>query len=197
MVYLAGNVLANGDFEVGPAFLKNSSEGIILNEELNRFNSPLQEWSILGTIKYIDSKHYKVPQGKAAIELLSGAPSGIQVDHTLPMLTYTLNFTIGDANDSCVGDFIVYIQVGLNVHNFTMRSNGTGSAFNHSITFKSESSRETSISFYSFNETRTSDGVLCGPVLDNLVLLGSYGERIVLYNGVLIFSLLMVLMILL
>ncbi|KAI3467697.1 hypothetical protein Pfo_024360 [Paulownia fortunei] len=192
-----GNMLANGDFEVGPAFLNNSSDGILLDEEPEIFNSPLQEWSILGTVKYIDSKNYKVPQGKAAIELVSGAPSGIQVDLTLPMtLTYTLNFTMGDANDSCLGDFIVYIEVGQNVHNFTMRSNGTGSAFNHSITFKAETSRETSISFYSFNETRTSDGVLCGPVLDNIVLVGSYGERIELCNGVMILSLFIALVIL-
>ncbi|KAL0385364.1 UNVERIFIED_CONTAM: hypothetical protein Sradi_2930700 [Sesamum radiatum] len=186
-----GNMLANGDFEVGPAFLSNSSEGILLNDEPDRLVSPLQQWSVLGTIKYIDSKHYKVPQGKAAVELLSGAPSGIQVDLKLPTTStsYTVNFTMGDANDSCVGDFIVYVQTGADVHNFTMRSNGTGSASRHSISFKAESSSETYIRFYSFNETRASDGVLCGPVLDNIVLVGSHGERIELCNGVLVLSL--------
>ncbi|KAK4402650.1 microtubule-associated protein 8 [Sesamum angolense] len=170
-----GNMLANGDFEVGPAFLSNSSEGILLNDEPDRLISPLQQWSVLGTIRYIDSKHYKVPQGKAAVELLSGAPSGIQVDLKLPttLTSYTLNFTMGDADDSCVGDFILYVQTGVDVHNFTMRSNGTGSASRHSVRFKAESSRETSIRLYSFNETRASDGVLCGPVLDNVVLDGS------------------------
>ncbi|KAL9151721.1 hypothetical protein ABFS82_11G070600 [Erythranthe guttata] len=174
------NRLANGDFEIGPAFLKNS------------FDSPLQEWSILGTVKYIDSIHYKVPQGKAAIELVSADLSGIQIGLNLETKsTYTLNFTMGDANNSCAGDFTVYVQVADNVHNFTMRSNGTGSAFVKSITFKSElpSTVETSIAIYSFNETRTSYGVLCGPVIDNIILKGSNGGRIEMYYGVLIFGL--------
>ncbi|KAL0335975.1 UNVERIFIED_CONTAM: hypothetical protein Sradi_4809400 [Sesamum radiatum] len=190
-------MLANGDFEVGPAFLSNSSEGILLNDEPDRLISPLQQWSVLGTIRYIDSKHYKVPQGKAAVELLSGAPSGIQVDLKLPttLTSYTLNFTMGDTNDSCVGDFILYVQTGVDVHNFTMRSNGTGSASRHSVRFKAEPSRETSIRFYSFNETKASDGVLCGPVLDNVVLVGSHGDRIELCNGVLVLSLFIALVI--
>ncbi|KAL0364321.1 UNVERIFIED_CONTAM: hypothetical protein Sangu_0529700 [Sesamum angustifolium] len=192
-----GNMLANGDFEVGPAFLSNSSEGILLNDEPDRLISPLQQWSVLGTIRYIDSKHYKVPQGKAAVELLSGAPSGIQVDLKLPttLTSYMLNFTMGDANDSCVGDFILYVQTGVDVHNFTMRSNGTGSASRHSVRFKADPSRETSIRFYSFNETKASDGVLCGPVLDNVVLVGSHGDRIELCNGVLVLSLFIALVI--
>ncbi|KAK4413218.1 hypothetical protein Salat_2734400 [Sesamum alatum] len=185
-----GNMLANGDFEVGPAFLSNSSDGILLTDEPDRLISPLQQWSVLGTIKYIDSKHYKVPQGKAAVELLSGDPSGIQLDLKLPTTTtYTLNFTMGDGNDACVGDFVVYVQIGVDIHNFTMQSNGTGSATPRSVRFKADSSRETSVSFYSLNETRAGGGVLCGPVLDNIVLVGSYGERIELYNGALVFSL--------
>ncbi|KAL8037932.1 hypothetical protein ABFX02_11G070000 [Erythranthe guttata] len=186
------NRLANGDFEIGPAFLKNSSEGILLDEEQKRFDSPLQEWSILGTIKYIDSINYKVPRSKAAIELVSADLSGIQIGLNLETKsTYTLNFTMGDANNSCAGDFTVYVQVADNVHNFTMRSNGTGSAFVKSITFKSElpSTVETSIAIYSFNETRTSNGMLCGPVIDNIILKGSNGGRIEMYYGVLIFGL--------
>ncbi|KAL3818690.1 hypothetical protein ACJIZ3_004595 [Penstemon smallii] len=196
-----GNILANGGFEIGPAFLKNSnssssssssSGGVVLNEEAERFESPLQEWAIMGTIRYIDSKHYKVPQGKAAIQLLSGDPSGVHIDLNFPLgSAYKLNFTIGDANDSCVGYFIVYLQIGNQIMNFTMQSNGTGSAFNHDVSFNSESSGETSISFYSFNETRRrSDGVLCGPVLDNIIINAlSYGSRIQLYKGLFMFTL--------
>ncbi|KAL7135079.1 hypothetical protein ABFS83_11G069100 [Erythranthe nasuta] len=194
-----GNGLANGDFEIGPAFLKNSSDGIILDEEQERFDSPLQEWSILGKVKYIDSKNYKVPRGKAAIELLTGDPSGIQIDLNLQTkFTYALNFTMGDANNSCAGDLTVYVQVGNDVHNFTVRSNGTVSAFKRSITFKPEfpSTTETSIVFYSFNETRTSYGVLCGPVIDNVILKGSDGGRIKVYGGVLFLSMFIALVIL-
>ncbi|KAL8037931.1 hypothetical protein ABFX02_11G069900 [Erythranthe guttata] len=192
-----GNGIANEGFEIGPGFLKNSSEGIILDEEQDRFNSPLQEWSILGKIKYIDSKNYKVPRGKAAIELLSGNPSGVRMDLILETTyTYTLTFTMGDANDSCAGDLTVHVQLGnYNVHNFTMRSNGTGSALKRSITFKSEERTKTPIALYSFNATRTSSGVLCGPVIDNVILQvsgrgksGSYRERMKFYDGVLILS---------
>ncbi|KAL2519709.1 hypothetical protein Adt_15956 [Abeliophyllum distichum] len=193
-----GNVLANGGFEDGPAFLKNSSEGILLNEEPERFNSPLQEWSIIGTIKYIDSNHYKVPEGRAAIELVSGAPSGIQIDLILTVGSpYTLEFTMGDANDSCMGDFIVYAQIGTTIQNFTMQSNGTGSAQKHSMMFKAEFTKLTPISITSFNETRTRDHVLCGPVIDNVVLraTASYAVKTKLYIGV--FSLPLTLLILL
>ncbi|KAG8365892.1 hypothetical protein BUALT_Bualt17G0019200 [Buddleja alternifolia] len=139
---------------------------------------------------------------RPAIQLLSsGAPSGIQMDLTFPVdnLSYTLNFTIGDANDSCVGDLMLYVQIGNEVHNFTTRSIGTGSAFHHFIAFKAVPTVQTSIIFYSFDETGRSDGVLCGPVLDNVVLLASYGERVeIMYNiGVLILSLFLALVILL
>ncbi|XP_057494149.1 protein DUF642 L-GALACTONO-1,4-LACTONE-RESPONSIVE GENE 2-like [Actinidia eriantha] len=168
------SMLVNYGFEFGPAFLSKSSEGILLDEELDAQTSPLQQWSVIGTVKYIDSKHYSVPEGKAAVELVSGAPSGIRTIETLSKdSTYKLEFMVGDANDSCVGDFIVYAQVGTSIQNFTMRSNGTGSARKHSMTFKAESSL-TPISFVSFNESQTSDHVFCGPVIDNVILFSSY-----------------------
>ncbi|KAH6797765.1 hypothetical protein C2S52_022319 [Perilla frutescens var. hirtella] len=190
-----GNWMSNGGFEVGPAFLKNFADGIILTSEEEMLESPLQQWSILGTIRYIDSRHYRVPRGEAAVELLSGDPSGVRADFTnLPTkYTYTLNFTVGDANDSCVGDFTVHVQVGSSaLYNFTMHSNGTGSAFKQSLKFKVDekpsSSRETSITFYSFDEGRTRAGLLCGPVLDSIFLAGSYGERVrpCICNGILL-----------
>ncbi|CAI9785080.1 unnamed protein product [Fraxinus pennsylvanica] len=192
------NILANGGFEVGPAFIKNSSEGILLNEEPEIFNSPMQGWSIIGIIKYIDSSHYKVPEGRAAIELVSGSPSGIQIDLTLTVgSTYSLEFMMGDANDSCVGDFIVYAQIGTTIQNFTVKSNGTGSAQKQFMTFEAEFTRLTSISITSFNETRTNDNVLCGPVIDNVIFRASvsYAEKMKQYIGVL--SLLLTLLILL
>ncbi|GKC76463.1 lysine--tRNA ligase [Tanacetum coccineum] len=76
---------------------------------------------------------------------------------------------MGDANGSCVGDFVVYLQVGNTIWNFTTRSIGVGSSEKHSVTFKAEFSHDepVPISFYSFNETRTSDHqVFCGPVID-------------------------------
>ncbi|XP_057495701.1 protein DUF642 L-GALACTONO-1,4-LACTONE-RESPONSIVE GENE 2-like [Actinidia eriantha] len=95
------SMLVNYGFEFGPAFLSQSSEGILLDEELDAQTSPLQQWSVIGTVKYIDSKHYSVPEGKAAVELVSGAPSGIRTIETLSKdSTYKLEFMVRDANDS-------------------------------------------------------------------------------------------------
>lgn len=190
-------MLVNGGFEVGPAFLSNSSQGILLHEEPDSLQSPLQQWSIIGTVKYIDSKHYSVPEGKAAIELVSrGAPSGI---FTIPALTkgstYNLEFMVGDANDSCVGDLIVYAQIGTSTENFTMRSNGTGSAQKQFITFKADSSA-TPISFVSYNESQTSDHVFCGPVIDNVILRSSYALQQKLQLGISFSSLVLTIVIL-
>ncbi|KAK3040847.1 hypothetical protein RJ639_029191 [Escallonia herrerae] len=105
------NMVANSGFEVGPSFIRNSPEGILLDEESDYMQSALQQWSVLGTVKYIDSKHFSVPKEKAAIELVSAgaAPSGILTRLTLTKGSkYVMEFTMGDANDSCVGDFIVY-----------------------------------------------------------------------------------------
>ncbi|KAJ0491108.1 hypothetical protein HanRHA438_Chr12g0575811 [Helianthus annuus] len=108
------NGLVNSGFEVGPSFIDNSSQGILLeadsdNDPFSLVQSPLQYWTILGTLKYIDSKHYVVPRGRGAVELLSGDPSGIVASvYFLKHGQVTLEFIMGDANDSCVGDFMVF-----------------------------------------------------------------------------------------
>ncbi|XP_047318587.1 uncharacterized protein LOC124921922 [Impatiens glandulifera] len=124
----------------------------------------------MGTVKYIDSKHYHVPVGKAAIELVSGAPSGILANTILTKdSTYKLQFTIGDANNSCIGDFIVYAQAGPVIQNFSVQSSGKGFTERFSMQFGAFSSL-TPISFSSFNQSRTSENFSCGPVIDNIVL---------------------------
>lgn len=173
----------NSGFEVGPAFIENSSQGVLLEADSSypdsSVQSPLQYWTILGIVKYIDSKHYAVPRGGRAVELVSGNPSGIV--SSVGFLKHgqvTIDFIMGDANDSCVGDFLVFLQVGdTMIWNFTMRSIGVGSREAHSVTFMAEFSNTESvlISFTSFNETRTSNNVLCGPVIDSTVLRFSDG----------------------
>ncbi|KVH97852.1 Protein of unknown function DUF642, partial [Cynara cardunculus var. scolymus] len=174
-------------YSVGPAFIDNSSQGILLeadsnNDPSNFVKSPLQDWIILGTVKYIDSKHFATPRGRAAVELVSGNPSGILTNvFFLRHGQVTLDFIMGDANDSCVGDFTVFLQVGNTIWNFTMRSIGLGSREKHSVTFKAEFSDSDSvpISFVSFNETRTSDHqVLCGPVIDSTKIWFSNGKQL-------------------
>ncbi|EEF47479.1 uncharacterized protein LOC112534095 [Ricinus communis] len=169
-VIYGDNLVVNGGFEVGPAFLKSSSKGILLDEEPDQLRSPLQQWSIIGTVKYIDSAHYSVPEGKAAIEIVSNDPSGILTILKLSKgSNYTLEFTMGDANDSCIGDLKLQAQVGRTTQNFTLQSQGMGSTQNHSINFKADSNLST-LSFVSLNQGQRSDAILCGPVVDNVIL---------------------------
>ncbi|KAL6325683.1 hypothetical protein AAG906_023528 [Vitis piasezkii] len=172
-----GNLLPNGGFESGPDFLSNSTEGILLDPVSSPIQSAIQQWSVLGTVKYVDSKNYFVPEGNAAIEFISGISTGIQTASTLTEgSAYNLDFTLGDANDSCVGTFILGAQAGSTVQNFTLQSKGTGSAKNFSMTFKADSS-VTPISFLSYTSSQTKDGVFCGPVVDNVILQASYGLK--------------------
>ncbi|KAM0016659.1 hypothetical protein Hdeb2414_s0028g00699131 [Helianthus debilis subsp. tardiflorus] len=76
--FLAYNAFVNSGFEVGPVFLDNSSQGILLNDDTNEEAfKVVQLWTMLGIVKYIDSKHNAVPRGRGAVMLVSGNPSGI------------------------------------------------------------------------------------------------------------------------
>ncbi|KAL4192461.1 hypothetical protein AMTRI_Chr06g194370 [Amborella trichopoda] len=182
----SGNELINGDLEIGPEFLINSTEGILLDAVTDTAQSALQGWTVMGTVKYIDSNHYKVPQGKAAIEIVSGSLGGIQQTLVLQKgWTYNLSFVMGDANDTCMGDFILGVQAGSTSNNFTMQSNGTGSTQSFSMKFKADHSEPTAISFISYTDSQSRDLEFCGPVIDNVVLGASYGTRLEVYSGIL------------
>lgn len=177
----AGNLVANGGFEFGPDFLGNSEGGVLLDSAPTPLFSPLVQWSIMGTVKYIDSKHFFVPQGTAAVELISGVSSGIQAAVKLQGgSSYTLNFTLGDANDSCKATFLVGAQAGSTSRNFTLESNGTGSAVKFSMTFNAISD-DNMITFLSYTASQSNDGdFLCGPVIDDVILTVSHGLRILM-----------------
>ncbi|WCJ27468.1 hypothetical protein M5689_009210 [Euphorbia peplus] len=171
------NLLLNGGFELGPDFVINSSQGVLLDASPSPVLSALRHWAIVGTVKYIDSQHYFVPEGKAAIEIVSGVSAGIQAATTLEEgSAYSLEFTLGDANDACEGNFLVGAQAGLTAQNFSLQSNGTGSAAKFSLPFKADS-MTVSVSFISYTTTQTKDGVYCGPVIDNVVLHAAYGIK--------------------
>ena len=174
----------NGGFEVGPSFPQSSSQGILLEAESNidpssPVQSALQYWIVLGTVRYIDSRHYTVPEGLKAVELVSGNPSGIAYNTVfLQSGQVTLEFYMGDAGDSCVGVFTVVAQVGTRKWNFTTRSKGDGSSNKYSLSFNAPRSptEVVPISFVSYDETRTSNNVLCGPVIDGMFAKYSYGS---------------------
>ncbi|PWA98827.1 hypothetical protein CTI12_AA011570 [Artemisia annua] len=177
-----GNFILNGGFEVGPSFPQSSSQGILLEAESNidpssPVQSALQYWIVVGTVRYIDSKHYTVAEGLKAVELVSGNPSGIAYNTVfLQSGQVTLEFYMGDAGDSCVGVFTVVAQVGTRKWNFTTRSKGDGSSNKYSLSFNAPTSptEVVSISFASYDETRNSNNVLCGPVIDGI--LGTYSN---------------------
>lgn len=172
------NLVVNGGFEYGPDFLE-SSEGVLLNSAPTPFFSPLIQWAILGKVRYITSKHFFVPQGNAAIELISGVSSGVQAAPKLQAgSSYTLNFTLGDANDSCRATFLVGAQAGLTSRNFTLESNGTGSALKFSMTFNAGAPDVNTITFLSYTTSQTKDGDFCGPVIDDVILSVSHELRI-------------------
>lgn len=82
----------------------------------------------------------------------------------------------------------VWIQAGMSIKDFTMISYGNGSTKNHSMTFKADSS-VTSISLVSFNESQRSDHVVCGPVIDSVILRSFSGLRQKMQLGVLVLHL--------
>ncbi|GLU02259.1 hypothetical protein SLE2022_195140 [Rubroshorea leprosula] len=164
------NFLFNGGFEFGAEFPSKSAEGILLNAAPNHDESSLREWTVIGTIRYIDSEHFFVPEGNAAIELFSGVSSGIERALRLKEgSTYILEFTLGDANDGCEGDFMVGVRAGSVEQRIMIQNKRTGSANDFSMTFDAGPD-DTVISFLSYSTTKTKDGIFCGPMVDNVVL---------------------------
>ncbi|XP_052478247.1 protein DUF642 L-GALACTONO-1,4-LACTONE-RESPONSIVE GENE 1-like isoform X1 [Gossypium raimondii] len=172
----SANLLKNGNFEEGPyIFPILTSEGLIIPPEIEDDHSPLPGWIIesLKAIKYIDSEHLSVPQGKWAIELIAGKESAVaQIVKTTIGRNYVLSFVVGDANNGCEGPMMVEAFAGKNMVMVSYNSKGKGGFKAARLAFRAESTR-TRIMFYSTIYTIKSDnsGSLCGPVLDDVMLL--------------------------
>ncbi|CAA0806943.1 Protein of unknown function- DUF642 [Striga hermonthica] len=169
------NLVKNGDFEEGPHLLNNSVNGILLPAKLKDLNSPLPGWIIesLKAVKFIDSAHFNVPSGKAAVELVAGRESAIaQVIRTVPNKPYNLTFVVGDAKNGCHGSMLVEAFAAKETLKAPFQSNGQGESRAYSFVFKAISAR-TRLTFYSsFYHTKVNDfGGLCGPVIDNVRVL--------------------------
>ncbi|GJW06079.1 galactose-binding domain-like protein [Tanacetum coccineum] len=172
LVYDGVNLVKNGGFEEGPHGLSSSSTGVLLPPRQQDITSPLPGWIIESqkAVKLIESKHFNVPNGVAAIELIAGRESAIaQIIRTVPNKLYTLNFTIGDAKNACHGDMMVEAYAGKDTLKAPFKSEGKGKWKMVSMKFKATSTR-TRLSFYSsFYHTRVDDTVsLCGPVIDDV-----------------------------
>ncbi|KAL6141424.1 hypothetical protein ACLB2K_059712 [Fragaria x ananassa] len=175
--YIRGNLVKNGGFENGPHVFKNFSTGVLLPPQLLDQISPLPGWIIesLKPVKYIDWKHFSVPSGFTAIELVAGRESAIaQIIRTIPNKSYNLMFTIGDAKNGCHGSMMVEAFAGKETLKVPYVSLGKGGFRTASFKFQAVSSR-TRITFYSaYYHTKLHDfGHMCGPVLDNVIVFPS------------------------
>ncbi|KAK2996654.1 hypothetical protein RJ639_025115 [Escallonia herrerae] len=178
------NAVLNGDFEEGPWMFRNASLGVLLPTNLDEGTSSLPGWIVESNraVRYIDSYHFSIPQGKRAIELLSGKEGIIsQMVETTPNKPYKLTFALGHAGDSCKQPLAVMAFAGdqaQNIH-YIANANATFQTANLNFTAKAEKTR---VAFYSvYYNTRSDDmSSLCGPVVDDVrvALSRSYRNRL-------------------
>ncbi|KAE8730779.1 putative Pentatricopeptide repeat superfamily protein [Hibiscus syriacus] len=169
------NILKNAGFEEGPYIFPNTPWGVLIPPNIEDDHSPLPSWAVesLKAVKYIDSAHFFVPQGRRAVELVGGKESAIaQITRTIVGKTYRMSFSVGDANNSCAGSLVVEAFAGQATLKVPYASKGTGGFKRAALTFKAVSNR-TRIMFLSTFYTMRSDDFssLCGPVVDDVKLL--------------------------
>ncbi|KAJ6850989.1 uncharacterized protein M6B38_262605 [Iris pallida] len=166
------NAVINGDFEEGPWMFTDATLGVLLPTNLEEDTSPLPGWIVESNraVRYVDSDHYTVPQGKRAIELLSGKEGIIsQMVATTPEKRYSLTFTVGSAGDSCQSPLAVMAFAGDQAQNFHYSPVGNSTQMPGNLTFTARAER-TRVAFYSvYYNTRSDDhSSLCGPVVDDV-----------------------------
>lgn len=171
------NLLMNGGFEEGPYLLSNSSYGVLLQDITNMSTSPLPGWTVGSTVRYIDSGHYFVPEGAAAVELVGGPNASLQqVVSSSKGAEYALSFALGDGKDLCQGNMSVQVVAGDGSTNFTHNSVGSGRYENYTMKFRAVSDT-TNISFVNLLRNEEVNALFCGPVIDNVVLALSSSSR--------------------
>ncbi|PSR96045.1 Allergen Act d like [Actinidia chinensis var. chinensis] len=173
---MRGNMLKNGNFEHGPYVFPNTSWGVLVPSNIEDDHCPLLGWMVesLKAVKYIDSDHFSVPEGKRAIELIAGKESAIaQVVKTTKGKVYDLTFSLGDASNLCEGSMEVEAFAGKVTLRVPYESKGKGGFKQARLRFVAVSDR-TRVRFLSSFYTMKNDnsGSLCGPVIDDVKLLG-------------------------
>ncbi|XP_022998459.1 uncharacterized protein LOC111493086 [Cucurbita maxima] len=172
------NLIRNPSFEVGPHRLVNLTNGVLLPPKQEDITSPLPGWIIesLKAVKFIDSEHFNVPVGLAAIELVAGRESAIaQIIRTIPNKFYSLTFKVGDAKNGCHGSMMVEAFAAKDIVKVPFQSQGKGLYKTGILKFKAISTRTRITFFSSYYHTRIDDfGSLCGPVLDDVRVVPAY-----------------------
>lgn len=167
-----GNLVVNGDFEEGPWMYRNVTAGVLLPTNLDVTTSPLPGWIVESNkaVRFIDSDHYTVPEGKRAVELLAGKEGIIsQMVDTQPGTKYTMSFLLGNAGNKCQTPMAVMAFAGDQADNFHYSAPAIRIYEPNNVTFTAKAQR-TRIAFYSiYYNTRTDDrSSLCGPVIDQV-----------------------------
>ncbi|RDX60757.1 hypothetical protein CR513_61077 [Mucuna pruriens] len=168
------NLVKNPGFEEGPFPIFNSTNGVLLPPQQQDRFSPLPGWIIesLKAVKFIDSKHFNVPFGLGAVELVAGRESALaQIIRTVTNKVYNITFSVGDAKNGCHGSMMVEAFAAKDTFKVPFKSEGKGKFRTVSFRFKAIAPR-TRLTFYSsFYHTRIDDyGSLCGPVIDQEVV---------------------------
>ncbi|KAJ7962903.1 Protein of unknown function, DUF642 [Quillaja saponaria] len=175
------NLLKNGNFEEGPYVIPKTSWGVLIPPNIEDDHSPLPGWIIesLKAVKYIDSDHFTVPEGKRAIELIGGRESAIaQQVITKIGKVYVLTFAVGDAKNGCEGSMVVEAFASKDTVKVPYQSKGKGGYVRGKLRFKAVSTR-TRIMFFSsfYHMVSDNSGSLCGPVIDDVRLLSVRNPR--------------------
>ena len=164
--------MKNGGFEEGPLVFKNGFHGVLLPPKQQDKASPLPGWIIesLKAVRYVDSDHFTVATGRAAVELVAGRESAIaQVVRTVPGKIYRLEFSVGDAKNDCHGSMEVVAFAAKSKVNVPFVSSGKGQFKTEDLVVQAVSNRTRITFFSSFYHTKVSDpGSLCGPLLDEV-----------------------------
>ncbi|KAL5982027.1 hypothetical protein ACLOJK_016095 [Asimina triloba] len=167
-----GNLVKNNGFETGPHVFENSTAGVLIPPKQQDRYSPLPGWIVesLKAIRHLDSKHFFVPAGLAAVELVSGRESALaQVIRTIPNEVYNLTFLVGDAKNGCHGSMLVEAFAAKSTVKVPFESKGKGGFTVGSLVFKAIDIRTRITFFSSYYHTKVHDPVsLCGPILDEV-----------------------------
>ncbi len=167
----SGDLVVNGDFEVGPHDFLNGTNGVLLlPSDLD--HSALPGWTVESRkpCKYIDYPHFRVPKGHRAVELISGRDSVLsQTIKTVAGKSYRLSFAVGDGRNNCKGLMKVKATAGHKTFTAHYESKGAGRFKDAEFTFTAHSPT-TRIAFMSLSYIMKSDksGNMCGPVVDQV-----------------------------
>lgn len=166
----ADNLVKNGGFEEGPHVFHKSTWGVLIPPNVEDDHSPLPSWMIesLKAVKYIDTPHFAVPVGSKAVELVGGRESALaQTIRTISGKTYVLTFAVGDARNGCLGSLEVEAFAGGESVRVSYDSKGEGGFVRAKLVFKARKER-TRLRFLSNVYSMTTQGSLCGPVIDDV-----------------------------